>query len=164
MFSPSRIRRHTRTGGFTLLELILAVTILASFILPMLLVLSKAKVRTTIMTQKRQLHDLAHRKLLDHVHYYEENNEGDFTAEGRAEWTWEVLEPEMVGGGDQPLLQYTIRVYTPQKLGDDAESAGEDGSVYELTVWNFPDRQWYEDQAILYEQGQESLLYGGNSY
>ncbi len=162
----TRTRRATSARGFTLLELIIAVTILASFILPMLLVLSKAKVRTTVMTQKRELRDLAYRKLLDHVHYYDENNEGDFTEDGRAEWTWEILEPEPVSQSDQPLLQYTIRVHTPQKLSDNSEY-GEDGSVYELTVWTFPDRQWFDEQAILFEQGGDSILYGntaGRSY
>ena len=36
-----------------------------------------------------------------------------------------------------------------------------------LTVWTFPDRQGFDEQAILFEQGGDSILYGntaGRSY
>ncbi len=122
-----------RSGGFTLLELVIAVTILASFLLPMLLILSKAKVRTIRTQQQRQLRDLAQRKLFDRIHYYEENDQGDFAAEGRPEWTWEVLRPEMVGNGDQVLREYTVLVHTPQKIelagGGGGLGGGLDGSL-----------------------------------
>ncbi len=180
-------------GGFTLLELVIAVTILASFLLPMLLILSKAKVRTIRTQQQRQLRDLAQRKLFDRIHYYEENNQGDFAAEGRPEWTWEVLAPEMVGNGDQVLLEYALLVHTPQKIeqvgggglsggggpGGGASlrgalgilrentamsSLGEEGSTFEMRVWTFPDDQWYLEQEEMANRGLSTELYGDPTY
>ncbi len=194
-----------RSGGFTLLELVIAVTILASFLLPMLLILSKAKVRTIRTQQQRQLRDLAQRKLFDRIHYYEENNQGDFAAEGRPEWTWEVLLPEMVGNGDQVLLEYTVLVHTPQKIepigggggggrgggglygglrgGGGLDSGGslrgalgilrentsmssldEEGSTFEMSVWAFPDDQWYLEQEEMANRGLSTELYGDPNY
>ncbi len=190
--------------GFTLLELVIAVTILASFLLPMLLILSKAKVRTIRTQQQRQLRDLAQRKLFDRIHYYEENNQGDFAAEGRPEWTWEVLLPEMVGNGDQVLLEYTVLVHTPQKIepiggggggrgggrgggglygGGGLDSGGslrgalgilrentsmssldEEGSTFEMSVWAFPDDQWYLEQEEMANRGLSTELYGDPNY
>lgn len=183
--------------GFTLLELVIAVTILASFLLPMLLILSKAKVRTIRTQQQRQLRDLAQRKLFDRIHYYEENNQGDFAAEGRPEWTWEVLLPEMVGNGDQVLLEYTVLVHTPQKIepvggggggglrgGGGLDNAGslrgaleilrentsmsssldEEGSTFEMSVWAFPDDQWYLEQEEMANRGLSTELYGDPNY
>ena len=187
------------SGGFTLLELVIAVTILASFLLPMLLILSKAKVRTILTQQQRQLRDLAQRKLFDRIHYYEENNQGDFAAEGRPEWTWEVLLPEMVGNGDQVLLEYTVLVHTPQKIetvggggggldgglrgGGGLDSGGnlrgalgilrentsmssldEEGSTFEMSVWAFPDDQWYLEQEEMANRGLSTELYGDPNY
>ncbi len=194
-----------KTGrGFTRLELVIAVTILASFLLPMLLILSKAKVRTILTQQQRQLRDLAQRKLFDRIHYYEENNQGDFAAEGRPEWTWEVLLPEMVGNGDQVLLEYTVLVHTPQKielagggggggglggLGGGLRGGGaldyggslrgalgilrentsmssldEEGSTFEMSVWAFPDDQWYLEQEEMANRGLSTELYGDPNY
>lgn len=194
--TSQRIIQKT-SGGFTLLELVIAITILASYLLPMLLILSKAKVRTIRTQQQRQLRDLAQRKLFDRIHYYEENNQGDFAAEGRPEWTWEVLLPEMVGNGDQVLLEYTVLVHTPQKIEpvggggggglrgggglDNAgslrgaleilrentsmsSSLGEEGSTFEMSVWAFPDDQWYLEQEEMANRGLSTELYGDPNY
>ena len=199
-------QRICQKRGFTLLELVIAITILASFLLPMLLILSKAKVRTIRTQQQRQLRDLAQRKLFDRIHYYEENNQGDFAAEGRPEWTWEVLLPEMVGNGDQVLLEYTVLVHTPQKIepiggggggggrgggglygglrsGGGLDSGGslrgalgilrentsmssldEEGSTFEMSVWAFPDDQWYLEQEEMANRGLSTELYGDPNY
>ncbi len=191
----------TRRRGFTLLEMVIAVTILASFVLPMMLILARSKVRTMRTQQHRQLRDFAQRKLFDRIHYYEENDAGDFTEEGRPEWTWEVLPPEMVGNGDQVLLQYTVLVRTPQKIGeggggggardpggvmdflggagrrrgsssfrgmDSFRGTGEafdgEGSTFEMSVWTFPDDQWYLEQEELANRGRPSQLYGDPNY
>ena len=178
--SVSRINRlrHVNARGFTLLELIIAVTILASFVLPMLLILSKSKVRTFKVTQERQLRDLAQRKLFDHIHYYIDENEGSF--EKRPEWTWEIPPPEPVNQGSegqQVLLEYTIRVHTPQQIGQQADAMGGDamgrdamggddgeGFVYEMSVWTFPDGDWYLEQDDLFARGLPSILHGDPSY
>ncbi len=191
-------QRICQKRGFTLLELVIAITILASFLLPMLLILSKAKVRTIRTQQQRQLRDLAQRKLFDRIHYYEENDQGDFAAEGRPEWTWEVLAPEMVGNGDQVLLEYTVLVHTPQKIepiggggggggglrgGGGLDSGGslrgalgilrentsmssldEEGSTFEMSVWAFPDDQWYLEQEEMANRGLSTELYGDPNY
>jgi type II secretory pathway pseudopilin PulG len=157
--SPGLFRRG---GGFTLLELIVAVTLLAGFLLPMMLIVSRAKVRAIKYTQRREVRDLAQRKLFDRIHYYEELDSGDFSAEGHPEWTWEILPPQMVGSGEQVLLEYKITVAVPQKLDETAAGSGgeQEGSTYEMSVWAFPDTRWYEEQDALYESGQYSPLYG----
>ncbi|HVR74972.1 MAG TPA: prepilin-type N-terminal cleavage/methylation domain-containing protein [Planctomycetota bacterium] len=165
-------------GGFTLLELIIAVTMLAVFLLPMMLIVAKAKNRAIQYTIEREVRDLAQRKLFDRIHYYEVADRGDFSQEGRTAWTWEILPPEPVGGGEQVLLQYTIEVSLPQKINagsgagagaglaassahGQGEGVGEgEGSIYQMSLWTFPDARWYEEQAILYESGQPSQLYG----
>ena len=165
----NRPRRRLNANGFTLLELIIAVTILASFVLPMLLILSKSKVRTIKMTQERQLRDLAQRTLFDRIHYYIEENEGVF--DERPEWTWEIPLPEVVNQGNQGqqiLLEYRILVYTPQQIGQAGATAIADEeaeeSVYEMSVWTFPDEEWYAEQDELYARGQYSILHGNPNY
>jgi prepilin-type N-terminal cleavage/methylation domain-containing protein len=160
--SSSRFPRHgRRQRGFTLLELILAVTLLATYLLPMILIISQAKARAIKYTLQREVRDFAQRKLFDRIHYYETNDAGDFSAEGHPSWTWRVSPPEMVGQGEQVLLQYTIDVELPQKL--DGASPGDTegaGSVYQTSLWAFPDARWYEEQQALYDQGLYSPFYG----
>ena len=160
--------------GFTLLELIIAVTILATFLLPMMLIVTRSKVRAIKYTQQRELRDLAQRKLFDRIHYYDDKDRGDFSAEGHPSWTWEVGPPDMVGGsaggsGEQILLQYTIRVSVPQNLGEGSSSSSssssdgtgsQGGSTYEMSTWTFPDERWYEEQQYLSDHGQPNLLDG----
>lgn len=155
--------RHLRPGrrgleGFTLLEMVLAVTLLAAFILPMLYLLTEAKVRTYRFTQERQIRDLAHSKLFDHIHYYETNQEGTFEEEGHPSWTWRVPPPEIRGQNEQVLLEYRIIVELPRVFESESSDSGD--GTYEYSVWTFPDERWYEEQQYLYESGQPSLLYG----
>ena len=153
--------RKTTARGFTLLELIIAVTLLAGFLLPLMLIVSKSKIRAIKYTHERELRDLAQRKLFDRIHYYEDRDQGDFAAEGHPSWTWEIPLPEMVGQGEQPLLEYTIHVHVPQQIeGQSSSSESGEGSTYELELWTFPDERWYEEQQYLYDQGQYSPLFG----
>jgi prepilin-type N-terminal cleavage/methylation domain-containing protein len=165
---PSSLRTRPRgpsgrRAGFTLLEIVVAVTVLATFLLPMMLIITKSKVRAVRYTQQREVRDFAQRKLFDRMHYYEEKDQGDFSAEGRPEWTWEIDPPEMVGSGEQILLEYRIRVHLPQNLEEDGAPSSE-GSTYEMCIWSFPDERWYEEQDALYAQGQYSPLYGNPRY
>ena len=161
--------RQRAARGFTLLEIIVAVTILAVFLLPMMLIISEAKIRAIRYTIQREVRDLAQRKLFDHIHYYEMASEGDFSLEGHPEWRWQVEPPEMLGGSEQVLLQYTIQLRIPQKLegagGTDgalaaAAPADPEGSSYEMSLWTLPDDRWYEEQEQIYQQGGYSPLYG----
>lgn len=158
-----------RLWGFTLLELIVAVTVLAVFLLPMMLLVSRAKDRAIQYTIEREVRDLAQRKLFDRIHYYEEADTGDFSHEGHPEWSWHIAPPEMVGTTAQTLLEYTIEVSLPQKLKGGSGAAGdpssdgsirEGGSTYRLSLWAFPDERWYEEQDFLYQHGSPSTLYG----
>ena len=87
-----------RARGFTLLELVVAVTILATFLLPMMLIVTRSKVSAIKYTMQREVRDLAQRKLFDRIHYYEERDRGDYSTEGHPSWTWEVGLPEIVSG------------------------------------------------------------------
>lgn len=159
--------RRSATDGFTLLEIIIAVTMLAVFLLPMMLIVSESKIRAIRYTQQREIRDLAQRKLFDRIHYYEEADQGDFSLEGRPEWRWEIGPPEMVGGSEQALLEYTITVTAPQRLEGDpaakASTSGEEGSTYQMSLWTFPNERWYEEQALIYDTGGYSPIYGSRS-
>ncbi len=152
-------RRRAAKGGFTLLELIVAVTILASFVLPILEVLAQSRGRAIRYTQLRQVRDLAQQKLHDRIHFIVEEDEGTFEEEGRPKWNWIVHPPELRSQGEQVLLEYTISVEVPFKLPGGAESEF-GGSTYEYTAWTFPSELWYEEQDLLYDAGQPSLLWG----
>ena len=151
----------SRSRAFTLLELIIAVTLLAVFLLPMMLIITKAKVRAIQYTQQRQVRDLAQRKLFDVIHYYDESRSGDFSLDGHPQWLWQVDPPELMGQNEPVLLQYTIHVQVPQKI-QGSKTGGEEGegSTYSMSLWTFPDIRWYEEQDLLFEQGQYSPLYG----
>jgi prepilin-type N-terminal cleavage/methylation domain-containing protein len=171
---PVACRPARRARGFTLLELVIAVTLLAAFILPILYIITEAKVRAIKYTQARQVHELAQRKLYDRIHYYEVEDAGTFEREGRPSWTWEILPPATRSGGMgqqsvQVLIEYTIRVTVPFSLdaggasaagGLLAASSPRGGSTYEYTLWSFPDERWYEEQQYLFESGRMSALYG----
>ncbi len=182
-----------RSGGFTLLEIIIAVTMLAAFLLPMMLIVSESKIRAIRYTQQREVRDLAQRKLFDRVHYYEEADRGTFEIEGHPDWFWEIDPPEMIGSSEQVLLEYTIKVTIPQRLeGASAGSGGgtggmgsgtsgtggssrgsgidrggssssEEGSTYQMNLWAFPDTRWYDDQQLIYDRGGYSPLYGSQN-
>jgi Tfp pilus assembly protein PilV len=167
-------------GGFSLLELIVAVVLLTAIILNVLHLLAEAKVRSLRTTQLRRVRDLAQKKLHERVHYFVEEDEGTFEEEGEPAWRWEVPPPVPQGQSEQVLLEYSIRVTVPFALegagsssaasaSSEASKASErssvstsesGGSVYEYSVWVFPDERWYEEQDYLYSTGQPSLLYG----
>ena len=137
----------------------IAVTILATFILPMLWIIAESRTRAIRYTLERQVRSLAQQKLHDRVHYYEIEDQGTFEDDGRIDWTWEILPPEMRAQGEQVVLTYTIRVRVPQRIGDESQQDGE-GTVLEYTMWSLPDEKWYEEQDLLFERGMPSLLYG----
>lgn len=162
-----RVRRPRRDGagtgprGFTLLELVIAVTMLATFILPMLYIIAESRARALRYTIRRQVQGLAQEKLHDRIHYYEVEDAGTFEKQGHPNWEWEVDPPEVRTHGEQVVLTYTIRVRVPQKIEEGEETSREqEGSVYEYTTWTFPDERWYEEQQLLWEQGVYSPLYG----
>ena len=62
-------------AGFTLLELIIAVTLLAVFVLPMFEVLTASRVRAIRYTQARQVKSLAQQKLHDRINFVIEEDE-----------------------------------------------------------------------------------------
>ena len=173
--SGRKADRPGRESGLTLLELVIALTILAAFLLPMLLIITNCKVRALKYTFQREMRDLAQRKLFDCIHYVETKSSGDFGPEGHSNWTWVVSEPEMVGNGAQVLLQYRIQVRIPQKL-DDSQSnptstasastfpststLGGEGTSYEMQTWTFPDENWYAEQQQLMDSGQISPALG----
>ena len=165
-------RRHTRNGerGFSLLELVIAVTLLAAFVLPVLQILSQSRVRAIRYTQLRTVKALAQRKLHDHIHYVEDalDREGTFEDEGYPSWTWEIGEPEMRSQSEQIVLEYAITVWVPlpiygNKEGESSYSADE-GSTYEYSVWTLPSKAWLDEQADLFYSQLPSLLYGDPSF
>lgn len=146
-------------GAFTLLELVLAVTILATFILPILGMIAEARVKAIRYTTERQARGLAQSKLHERIHYFEVEDRGTFEKEGFPNWVWEFAPPELRTQGEQVILIYTIRVRIPQKL-QDIGTVDDEGTVLEYTTWTFPDARWYEEQQLLFENGQYSELYG----
>tara|TARA_B100001750_G_C15338828_1_gene511201 strand:- start:185 stop:742 length:558 start_codon:yes stop_codon:yes gene_type:complete len=156
-------------AGFTLLELIIAVTLLAVFVLPMFEVLTASRVRAIRYTQARQVKSLAQQKLHDRINFVIEEDEGTFEDEGHNDWTWIIDPPQPRSQGEQVVLEYTINVEVPIQIGRAAnDSGGSDqfgnGSSYQYTIWTFPNEAWYEEQEYLFDNGMESLLYGDPNY
>ncbi len=151
--------------GFTLLELILAATILALFVLPILEIVAQSRIRAIHYTRDRILRDLAQRKLFDRMYFLEVNNQGTFEAEGYPDWTWEIPPAEIVSQGSQTLLQYTIWVRTPQRQGPETEGVdpmtGQERPAFEMSVWTFPSEEWYAEQEYLESMGFDTGMGGG---
>ncbi len=152
-------------------------TLLATFVLPMLQILAESRVKATRYTQKRTAKALAQQKLYDHIHYVETalDHEGTFEEEGYPTWTWEIPQPEMRAQGDQVVLEYKITIFVPLRFdSSDGEGGGggdnasftstDEGSTYEYTVWTLPSNAWYEEQNELYFDGQPSLLHGDPTF
>jgi prepilin-type N-terminal cleavage/methylation domain-containing protein len=165
-------RRHTTNGerGFSLLELVIAVTLLAAFVLPVLQILSESRVRAIRYTQLRTVKALAQRKLHDHIHYVEDalDRDGTFEEEGYPSWTWQIAEPELRSQSEQIVLDYTITVWVPLPIyGDkDGESSysADEGSTYDYNVWTLPSKAWLDEQADLFYSQQPSILYGDPAF
>lgn len=167
---PCSLRGDSRPG-FTLLELIVAFTILTLFILPILEIVAASRVRAVKYTRERVVQDLAQRKIFERIYYLEEMDSGTFEREGYPSWRWEVLyPPEIVDQGTQGkqvLLQYTIRVFTPQSeragiqrdLGGEQKEFQEAGAAFEMSVWTFPSQEWYEDEEL--QNYYDTEYYGG---
>ncbi len=158
--------------GFTLLELILAATILALFVLPILEIVAQSRIRAIQYTRDRILHDLAQRKLFDRMYFLEINNQGTFEAEGYPDWTWEIPPAEIVSQGSQTLLQYTIWVRTPHRQGSEGSDldpmTGQERPSFEMSVWTFPSEEWKAEQAELealgFDTGMGGLMGGSLGY
>ena len=155
--------------GFTLLELIIAVTLLTLFVVPIGQALNDARIRSIRYTQARQVKSLAQQKLHDRINFVIEEDEGTFEDEGHKEWNWMIEPPQPRSQGEQVVLEYTITVEVPIQIeGAANDSGGSDqfgnGSSYQYTIWTFPNEAWYEEQDYLFDNGMESLLYGDPSY
>ena len=171
--------RNTR-AGFTLLELVIAIAMLAAFIMPMLNTLGESRRRSVNYTRQRQIKSYAQNKLHDHINFVEDKNgnlvEADGTFEedgepvfpGSREWTWVIDPPQLKSQGEQILLEYRITVTVPFDL--DGQGGSEEGpyggkeSSVSYTVWTFPSELWLEDQQLRSDDGEPTLLYGDPAY
>ncbi|MEE3053113.1 MAG: hypothetical protein VYB34_05215 [Planctomycetota bacterium] len=159
--------------GFTLLELIISVTLLTLFVVPIGQALNDARIRSIRYTQARQVKSLAQQKLHDRINVRPEEGElelpegeGDFEEEGHPSWSWIVDPPQPRSQGEQVVLEYTITVEVPFQLenGNSDSALSTEGSSYQYTTWTFPNEAWYETQEYLFDNGMESLLYGNPDY
>ena len=170
--------RNTR-AGFTLLELVIAIAMLAAFIIPMLKTLGESCQRSVNYTRQRQIKSYAQNKLYDHINFVEDKNgnyvetDGAFEEDGEAvfpgsrEWTWVIDPPQLKSPGEQLLLEYRITVTVPFDLDGQGDSSGEDGrkeSSVSYTIWTFPSEAWMEEQEMLFDDGEPTPLYGDPAY
>ena len=153
-------------SGFTLLELIIAVTLLTLFVVPIGQALNDARIRSIRYTQARQVKGLAQQKLHDRINFIIEEDEGDFEEENHPSWSWIIDPPQPRSQGEQVVLEYTITVEVPFQLenGGSDSALSTEGSSYQYTTWTFPNELWYEEQEYLFDNGMESLLYGNPDY
>ncbi len=170
--------KNTR-AGFTLLELVIAIAMLAAFIVPMLNTLGESSVRSVNYTRQRQIKSYAQNKLYDHINFVEDENgnlvetDGKFEEDGEpvfpgsSEWTWVIDPPQLKSQGEQLLLEYRITVTVPFDLDGNSGSSGEDGrkeSSVSYTIWTFPSEAWRDEQDRLFDLGEPTLLYGDPAY
>ena len=162
-------RNGAAGAGFTLLELIIAVTLLAVFVLPMFEILTASRVRAIRYTQARQIKSLAQQKLHDRINFVIEEDEGTCEDEGHKDWNWIIDPPQPRSQGEQVVLEYTINVEVPIQIEGAANGSGGsdqfgNGSSYQYTTWTLPNPRWIKDQQYLRDTGMESLLYGNPDY
>ncbi len=157
--------------GFSLLELVVAVTLLAVFVLPVLQILAQSRVRAIRYTQLRTVKALAQQKIHDHIHYVENalDRDGTFENEGYPSWSWQIAEPQLRAQSEQIVLEYTITVRVPLPIHEGTKNSessfsADDGSTYEYSVWSLPSKAWLDEQAELFYNQQPSLLYGDPSF
>ena len=172
--------RNTR-AGFTLLELVIAIAMLAAFIIPMLKTLGESRQRSVNYTRQRQIKSYAQNKLYDHINFVAVppgsrnfvGTEGTFEKDGAPvfpgsrDWTWVIDPPQLKSQGEQLLLEYRITVTVPFDLDGQGGSSGEDGrkeSNVSYTVWTFPSEAWKEEQEMDFNDGEPTLLYGDPAY
>ena len=173
--------RNTR-AGFTLLELVIALAMLATFIVPMLNTLGESRARSSNYTRQRQIKGYAQNKLHDHINFVQippesghfvgtegtfEKKDGKSVFPGSKDWTWVIDPPQLKSQGEQVLLEYRITVTVPFDLDGQSGSSDEDGrkeSSVSYTVWTFPSEAWLDDQNRLFDDGEPTLLYGDPAY
>lgn len=144
-------------GGFTLVELVLALGILG-IVLSTLIFLRLEAVRTvTEVAEERELRRLAQelleQKLAESMGDLLEAITGEFA--DRPGWTWEWIEDVMQEGGEY-LLSYTVMIYYPDPIDPQAEA-----KTYELSAWLLPTE---EQRAFIEEQRQLMIEEGYGSY
>ncbi len=155
---------QARRRGFTLLELIVAFTILALFVVPMLEIIAASRVRAIKYTRDRVLCDLAQRKLFDRIYYVETADDGTFEQEGYPQYTWHIEYEPMNRSSEtteQFLLQYTIRIQTPQAESNPNRDVGEAKAAFEMSVWTFPSQEWMAEYEDMVAQGIDPFAYLG---
>lgn len=173
------IRSSSARAGFTLLELIIAITMLAVFIVPMLKTLGESRNRSVTYTRQRQVKGYAQKQLHDHINFVEDRygnlvgtdgtfeEEGEEVFPGSRDWTWEIDPPQLKSQGEQMLLEYRITVTVPFEMEGGSGQGSEDGqkeSSITYTVWTFPSKRWEYDQMDLFELGEPTILYGDPNY
>ncbi|MFQ5653682.1 MAG: prepilin-type N-terminal cleavage/methylation domain-containing protein [Planctomycetota bacterium] len=144
--------RRSADLGFTLLELVLAVAILATAVLSMLSLRTSAVDRASVYTRDRAIRRLAQEKLDEVVFGIEEELSGTLEWRRRprspvVELPWEVRVQRVSTDGPE-LLECTITV----TYSAGSSSQGSEEEEYQLGTWIFPD-----DESPLLDEADGGL-------
>lgn len=128
----ARARSSERSGGFTLLELVLAVAIIGGSFLTLLSLKLDSIDRADGYNTRRMIQRFTQEQLDEVAFGILEETFGTFEERGRPDWTWEIQAVE-VSTTEPILLECTITTTYP---------SGPDGTEeYQLSTWFFPDEE-----------------------
>ena len=151
-------RRRRRGGGFTLVELLLALGILGIILTTLIYMRLEAMERVTTTVEERGLRRLAQEKLEENIARCMSNELEELSGEfpDRPGWVWEWRE-EVNREGEDVLLSFMIVVTYPDPRAQDRGGDYEE-KTYELTAWVLPTD---EQREFILEQ--EQLMLDGGS-
>jgi len=147
-------RRRAREAGLTLVEVLVAIGILAFVTAEFLYLRTDAVDRAGKCARDALIQRLAQEKLDEIIFGEEEGMEGTFELQGHPTWTWEVRE-EVQQIGDDLIVERTLTVTVrPEGTRSIARSVVDESQTrtVELSSWAFPDERWYELNAYSFDE------------
>jgi prepilin-type N-terminal cleavage/methylation domain-containing protein len=149
-----------RTKGFTLVELIAAVTIMGSIFLILLELQINAVEKVTVTLHERELRRVAQELLEEKIAEFliDEVQQPSGEIEGRPGWRWEWFDPllpeNVIEENGEFLVACTVCLYYPANPN---EPDGEE-QTYELTSWILPTEDMLqflvEQRELMLEEGE----------
>ena len=110
------------TGGFTLIELVMAIAIIGASFLGLLVLRASAVDKAWVYNTERHAQRIAQEKLDEVVFGIEEGTSGSIDEEGFEDWTWEVEVYSLATTDTNfPLLECSLTLFYTAENNDEPE-------------------------------------------